>query len=197
MKRIVVIGVGALVALLVLAVPALARWTTGKALTATAGPGVFELSPQAKVECESAKSTNTETTKEGRELNLRTIAWEGCRFEAPEAKISKGISITCNNLILEQPTKEGTKKGKATGKATEECVVAESLCTVRVPVIKANTQLGAISLVKEGSNQVADVEVSGITAEAPGAACEIAGVKGTKDAKLKVPRLLVEGIGLE
>lgn len=191
-----VLGTAMVVALFAFtATPALARWTNheGKG-KGEAGVGTLTYEG-GSVKCASAKGTY-KVNKEGTVLTLEGIVWNECT-----ALGSQKAEVTCAMLELKQPTKEGTEKGKATGaQISETCVVkiAGEACVITIPNA-GNTELKEIALKKSGSNVIANVNVSKITATAKGSLCALGGItkETTTAATEKVEKLVGEGVGLE
>ncbi len=176
-------------ALFISAAPALAQFTgtTGKGEAAV--PGTFE-GGGGKVKCASAKSEKISTT--AKTMNLGPTTWNTCTTEVGIFKLS--ATVTCNGLTLEQGAKEGTENGKATGKNTEACIIKAAGCEITVPTA-GNQNLGKTALKKEGEAINAVVETTGIT-QTVNKTCENDGIKNTKEATLKVPKLKAEKFGL-
>jgi hypothetical protein len=191
MKTKILIGFTMMMAALCIsAAPALAQFegkNTGKGEAPE--PGTFE-GGGGSVKCASAKTelVKLNKEKEGTEVNLGTLTWNKCLtkavfFEA-EAKIK------CNELIIVQTVKEGKETAKALGKQAADCTVEVPLvsCVILVPAAE-NKELGKITLKKESTNIINGVvEVTGITQKV-NKNCENNGVKNTKEAKLKVPKI--------
>lgn len=180
-----------MVALFISAAPALAQFTGTSGKGEAAEPGTFE-GGGGKVKCASAKSEAIKVT--ATEANLGATKWNKCTTEVGIFKLE--ATVTCNGLTLEQPNKEGTENGKATGKNTEACIIKAVGCEITVPVAE-NQKLGKTALKKEGTKEIinAVVETTGITQKV-NKTCESDGIKNTKEATLKVPKLKAEPFGL-
>lgn len=183
--------IGLTVSLAVFAIsstPALAQFS-GKEGTAKAGTTTMETAGFVIICGELVSGYIQQETPP--QDDLVNTNWELCK-----AKFSAGrVTVNCKGMQFESPEKEGTETGKATGKLMEECKLkTEAGCEITLPTA-GNQKLGKTALKKEASGVLSVVELSGITIKV-NAICELAGLKNTENATLKIPTLKQAGLAL-
>jgi hypothetical protein len=187
-KTRLLIGLTAsLVALAISATPALAQFS-GKEGQAKAGGSTVEL-PGTIIICGEVVS---QYVQQGATDDLINTNWGPCKAKgSPEG----ATTVNCKGIQFESPEKEGTESGKATAKLMEECTFkAPGGCEGKIPSA-SNQKLGKTALKKEASGVLSVVETTGITVIV-NKTCELAGIKSTEGAKLKIPTLKQEGLAL-
>ncbi len=189
-KTRLLIGLTAsLVALAISATPALAQFS-GKEGQAKAGGSTVELTGTVII-CGELVSQYVQQGTPPTD-DLIGTNWGPCKAKGlPEG----ATTVNCKGIQFESPEKEGTESGKATAKLMEECTFkAAGGCEGKIPSA-SNQKLGKTALKKEALGVLSVVEVTGVTVIV-NKTCELAGIKGSESAKLKIPTLKQEGLAL-
>lgn len=186
--KMIVLGLVGLAMLAAGAPSASATFTEVSGSLETGEGGVtFEL-PTLKVICGHAAGLY-EQTGPVKDLTKWKLYYKCIANGGPEAEVE------CSEMRIEQPSKEGTEKGQGVLAIANECNIKLAIgCVVSIPP-GANPVLKLVTSVKELKGVRSNVEASHAIAKA-NAICEMAGIKGTTEAKIQIPNVLQEGLGL-
>jgi hypothetical protein len=186
------IGVILIVACVIPASSALAAYSGATNGGAENGKTTFAM-PGGTLECEKSKEEYVQTPTEDHVL---MIVYTNCVFVSSGGLVKTTATVGCNELLFEQPSKEGTLTGKATVSIPSECTIkSNSGCVVSIPTT-GNQKLGKATAKKEEGPQVlSNVALTGVTAKA-NATCAAEGLKSTTEGKFEDPKLIQKGISL-
>jgi hypothetical protein len=122
------------------------------------------------------KGKPQELVKLGPHETYWLTTWNTCSLNGFEVKISE------SKTQAENPTK-GMIPSTGTAKVESAMTLSAAFCVVKIPAIEANENLGKIGLSNSGTNQIAKLEVTGITDEVS-EGCAMLGIKATKEGSI-------------
>ncbi len=205
-SRSMIVFLTATAALLLSAAPALALFTphSGKGLNSVAGEATLK-DGSGTIQCAGAKASGGEINATGTESNIGTIAWNEC--SAKNGELKAPVVLTCNNIVFEQPNKEGTKTGKFTLKLNEDCTAKitdkTATCIVTLPAERNKKKEKGMQMKEVEEEGLKEKETSQFTSSAMVATliksplCELLGVKESTEVAVAIPKIKQEGVGLE